>query len=97
MGAENQHGAFGDFLDGLDKNGAPPPQLIHYVTVVNDLVVDKNWPPVGFQRQFHNVNRADHAGAETARAHSDERLGAVVRALNVCKAQITLHKPVYFT
>ena len=97
VGAENQHRADGNFLDGLDENGAAAAQLVHHVAVMHDFVVHVDRIAVGFQRQFDDVHGADHAGAKTARANAHERLGSVIGAINLGQTQFVLRKDVYFT
>src|SRR5271163_1960320 len=64
VGAENEDGADRDFADGLDEDGAAPTQLVHYVAVMHNLVMDIHGLPIGFERQVHNVHGADDACAK---------------------------------
>ena len=45
--AENQYRAYRNFLDRLHKNRAPPPQLVHHIAVVHNLVMHVNRRAVG--------------------------------------------------
>ncbi len=70
--AENQYGAVRHILDGLHENGAAAAQLLDHVGVVHDLMVHVDRRTVSFQRQLHDVDRADHTRAEAARPHSQQ-------------------------
>ncbi len=70
--AEHQHRAQRHFLHGLNENGAALAELFHHVTVMHDFVMHVHRRPVGLQRQLHNVHRAHHPGAKTARPHANQ-------------------------
>ena len=90
VGAENEHRADRYFFDGFDENGAAAAQLVHDVAVVDNFVMDVHRIAVGLQRQFDDVNRADYARAKASGANSYERLGSVVRAVNLGQSQFVL-------
>jgi hypothetical protein len=96
MRAENEHCANWYFFDGLDENRAAAAQLVHYVPVVHDFVMDVNRIAVGFQREFHDIHRANYAGAEAARAHAHKRLGSVISAVDLGQRQFVLRKSPLF-
>jgi hypothetical protein len=96
VGAENQNRTNRNFLDGLDKYGAAPPQLVHDVAVMHNFVMNINGIAVGFERQLHNVNRSDHARAESPRTDSYQRLGAVIGSMNRSQRQCDLRKALSF-
>jgi hypothetical protein len=50
MSAEDEHGAYRNFLDGFHKYGAAATQLVDDVTVVHDFVMNVNRAAVRFQR-----------------------------------------------
>jgi hypothetical protein len=52
--------------------------------------VDVHRIAVGFQREFDDIYRADYARAKAAGANSYERLGSVVRAVNLGQSQFVL-------
>ena len=66
VGAENQHRAMGNFLNGFHKNRAAPAQLLYDIRVMDNLMVHVDRRAIGFQRQFHDIDRAHNARAETA-------------------------------
>ena len=69
VGAKNQHRAMRHFFDGFHENRAAPAQLLHNISVMDDLMVDVDRRAVGFQRQFDDIDGAYHTGTETARPH----------------------------
>jgi hypothetical protein len=87
VSAENQHRPDWNFFNRLNEDRAAPPQLVYHVAVMNNFMVDVNWPPVSFQRQFHDVHRAHNPSAKTARADSHQRFYSACRALNVSQIQ----------
>ena len=70
MGAENQHRAVRDFIDGFDKNGSAATQLFHNIRVMNNFVVNINRVSVGFQSQFDNIDGAHHSRAKSSGPYS---------------------------
>ena len=77
MRAENQHSAYRNFFNGFDENRAAAAELIDDVAIVDDFVMDVNGAAIGFKRQFDDIDGANYAGAKAARAHPDQRLGAI--------------------
>ena len=51
----------------LDKHGALGLEAFDHVFVMDDGVAHIDRRPVFFERQFHDLDRAVHAGAESAR------------------------------
>src|ERR1700686_3290163 len=66
VGAENEHGIGGDFLDGFDEDRAAAAKLFDHVGVVYDLVVDVDGRAIGFEGEFHNVDCATNPAADPA-------------------------------
>jgi len=97
VGAENEHGADGNFFNRFDENGATAAQLINHVAVVHDFVMDVHRIAVGLKREFDDVHGADHAGAKAPGANAYEGLGSVIRAVDVSQSQFVLRKELYFT
>jgi hypothetical protein len=64
MGAKNQHRTVGHVIDRLYKNRTTAAQLLYYVGVMDNFMMDIYGCPIGFQSQFHNVHGAHHARAE---------------------------------
>src|SRR5215831_16424059 len=83
MRAEYQDGAFRDFFDRLHKYRPAPPELVHHVAVMNDLVVHVYRAAKGLQRQFHDIYRSNHASAKAPRPDANQCLSAVRRTLYV--------------
>ena len=50
VGAENQHRAMGNFLNGFHKNRAAPAQLLYDIRVMDNLMVHVDRRAIGFQR-----------------------------------------------
>jgi hypothetical protein len=65
MGAEYEHGAVRNVIDGLNKDGAAATQLLHNVGIVNDFMVDINRRAVGFQRELDDIDGTDDAGTKS--------------------------------
>ena len=65
MSAEYEHGAVGNVIDGLNKDGAAAAQLLHNVGIVNDFMVDINGRAVGFKRELDDINGTDDAGTKS--------------------------------
>jgi hypothetical protein len=70
MRAEYQHRTVRHLFNRLNENRATPPQLLHNVSVVNNLVMDVDWSAVGLERKFDDVYRTDYAGTEAAGAYA---------------------------
>jgi hypothetical protein len=51
---------------------------------------------VGFQREFDDIHRTNYACAKASRANSYERLGSVIRAVNLGQTQFVLRKSLSF-
>ena len=56
-----------NLLDAVHKDGALGAQLVHHITVVDDLFAHVNRRTEGLQGDAHDVNGANHAGAEAPR------------------------------
>ena len=97
VGAENEHGADGNFFNGFDENGAAAAQLINHVPVVHDFMMDVHRIAVGLKRELDDVHGADYAGAKAPGANAHESLGSVIRAVDVSQSQFVLRKDLYFT
>ena len=57
----------GHFLDAINKDGAFGAQLVHHITVVDDLFAHVNRRSEGLQGYANNINGAYHPGAEAPR------------------------------
>src|SRR5215467_3480209 len=66
VGAINDSLAFGDLVDGIDKDGALALQLLDHKAVVYDLFADVNGWTKGFERNPDNIDRPHHSGAKSA-------------------------------
>ena len=84
MGAKHEYGADRNFADGLDKNRAATPQLVHDVAVVDDFMVNVDRLAIQFERQVNDIHGPHHSGANDARPHSYQRLRASRRPLDLC-------------
>jgi len=87
MGAEDQDGADRHFLNGFDEDCAAAAKLVHYVAIVDDFVMDVDRGAISFESEFDDVDGANDAGAEAARAYPYQRLGAIGGAMNLRQAQ----------
>jgi len=87
MGAENQHRAYRNFLDGFYEDCAAAAELVHYVPIVDNFVMDIDWRAIGFEGKFDDIYGADHAGTEAARAYPYQRLGAIRGAMDLRQSQ----------
>ena len=87
MRAKNQHRAHGHFLDRFHKNRPAPPQLVHYIPIMDNLVVNIYRRAISLQRQFHNIHRANHPGAKPTRAYPYQRLSPIRSPMNLRQSQ----------
>jgi hypothetical protein len=69
VGAEDEHCAVRDFVNGFYKDGAAAAELFDDISVVDNFVVHVNRRAVGFERQLNYINGADNARAEASRPH----------------------------
>jgi hypothetical protein len=74
MRAENHARTHGYFLQLLHENGAGFAQLVHYVTVMDDLLADINRRAIEIQRDPDYVNRPDDACAKASRSEQNDFL-----------------------
>jgi hypothetical protein len=70
--AEDENGAVWNFFDGFDENGAAAAELLHYISIVYNFVVDVDGITISFEGKFDDVHSANYAGAKTARAHAQK-------------------------
>ena len=96
MRAENEHGAYGNFLDSFDKDRTATPQLINDIAVMHDLVMNVDRVSVGFERKLDNVDGSNDACAKSARPNAYECLGAVIGSVNGGQRQCSLRKAFLF-
>lgn len=68
MGAENQYRAGRNLINRFYENCPPPAQLVDHVPVVDNFVMDVNRAPVGLEREFDNIDGANHPGAKPSGA-----------------------------
>ena len=66
MGAEHGDGAFGHFVQFLDKARALVLELVHHMLVVDDLMADIDGLAVFIERLFHDIDGAHDPGAKAA-------------------------------
>ena len=64
VGAENQGGAVGHFVQMFDKDRAASAQIIHHKAVMHDLVAHVDRCAKQFQRPFDNADGPIHPGAK---------------------------------
>jgi len=67
VGAENRHGAVGNFIQRLDKDRAHALELLDHMTVVHDLVADIDRGAEFLERATDDLDRPYDARAETPR------------------------------
>jgi hypothetical protein len=65
MRAEYEYGTVRHIADSFHEYSAAAAQLLNYVGVVNDFVVDINGRAVGFQRQLYDIDGADDPGTKS--------------------------------
>ena len=87
MRAENQDRAYWHFFDGFDENRSAAAELIDYVAIVDNFVVNVDWGAVGFKGQLYDIYGADYTGTEAARAYPYQRLGAIGGVVNLRQSQ----------
>ena len=73
MGAVDDPLAGRDLLDAVHENGALGAQLVHHITVMDDLFAHVNGRSEGLQRNANDVNGAHHTGAEAPAASTKAR------------------------
>jgi hypothetical protein len=61
MGAKDQFGAGGDFIDPLYKTNTPPGKILDYIPVVNDFMKHVNRCAMSSQGPFHSLHGHLHA------------------------------------
>ena len=83
MSAENKHSAYRNLFDRFHEDCAAAPQLIHYIAVMNDFMMDVNRAAVSFERELYDVHRSNHARTESARPDAHQRFATVCRALYI--------------
>ncbi len=66
MRTEDGPGAFGNFGQFLDKNGAQFAEFVDHVLVMNNLLANIDWRAVEVKCYLDDVDGANHACAETA-------------------------------
>ena len=67
MGAENDRGIIGHFVQLLDKDRALVAQRIHHILVMHHLMADIDRRAEQVQGAFHDADGPIDAGAKTAR------------------------------
>src|SRR6202046_236069 len=83
VGAEDQHGAYRDFLDRFNEDCPTTPQLVHHVAVMHDFMMHVNRASVGFQCKLDNIHCSNHARAKPTRPDAHQGLASVLSALYV--------------
>jgi len=66
VGAVDDALAGGDFVHGVDENGAFALELLYHEAVVDDLFTDIDGRAEGLKGDSNDIDGADHAGAEAA-------------------------------
>src|ERR1700691_1906092 len=69
VGAEDEHCAMRDVLDGLEENRSAAAQVLDDVRVMHDLVVALDRLAVGFESQLDDIHGSYHARAESSRPY----------------------------
>ena len=64
MSGENDPRLTGHLCQFIHKNRPRRAQLVHNVFVMYDFLADVDWRTIQVQRNFDNINRADHACAK---------------------------------
>ena len=80
MSAENDAGARRHLAQFLDENGTGAAQFVDNVAVMDDLLAHINGGAVKIEHNFHDVDRAHHAGAKASRPQEDDLLRGNVSA-----------------
>lgn len=71
MRAEDYTAAGGGLIEMIDEMNPSGAKTLHDVFVVHDLFPDVQWLPVVLKSQIHDIDRADDARAEAARASKE--------------------------
>jgi hypothetical protein len=66
VGAVNDALAGGDFVNGIDENGAFALELFNHETVVDDFFADVDGRAEGLEGDANDIDGADDASAESA-------------------------------
>src|SRR5579872_1151863 len=74
VGAVDDALAVGDFILAIDKDGAFGAQFVDHEAVVDDLFADVDGWSEGVQRNAHDVDSTNHAGAKAARLEQKQSL-----------------------
>src|SRR5204862_7992720 len=72
VGAENQDGTMRHLLDGFYKECPAPACLLHYVSVMDDLLMDIDRRTVRFLRELDDIHGAHYARAEAPRPYPQQ-------------------------
>ena len=80
MGAEHRDGAFGHFVQFLDKARALVLQRVDHMLVVDDLVAHIDRLAILIERLLHDIDGANDAGAEAARLGKNDSHVCPIRA-----------------
>ena len=76
MGAEHGDGAFGHFVQLLDKAGALALQRVHHMPVVHDLMAHIDGLAILIERLLDDIDGAHDPGTEAARlGKNDSHVG----------------------
>src|SRR5262249_31030674 len=78
------------FVDFLDEDRALGAQLVHDVSVVDDLLADVDLAVADLEGPLDDVDRPDDAGAEAAQARDQELLDPGVRRGGGGRHQVTV-------
>jgi myo-inositol-hexaphosphate 3-phosphohydrolase len=70
--AEDENGAVWNFFDGFDENGAAAAELLHYISIVDNFMVDVDRITISFESEFHDVHGADYAGTKAAGTYAQK-------------------------
>ena len=79
MRAEDDAAAVRHVQTGVHKDGAAGGELLYHVQVVDDFLANVDRRSENLQGNLHDVDRADHAGTEAARAQQENFLHASAR------------------
>src|SRR4029077_1347585 len=78
VGAVNDALAVGDFVHGIDKNGAFALEFFDHKSVVNDLLAHVDGRAKGLKRDADDIDGANHPGADSAARQQEDALLAFV-------------------
>ena len=89
MGAENRHGAVGNFIQRLDEDRAHALELLDHMAVVDDLVADIDRRAELLEGPLDDLDCPDHPRAEPPRlshknAHPDQFLPSASSRSDIC-------------